>query len=308
MGGLKTLPYKNGRTIHKLVISYEKGLSFQKEIVYNIRRSLIERRPTVKRDQHTVDMRRSLILKKIRQEQTVLVEDLAQEFQMSAMSVRRDLQFLEDRGLITRFYGGATINPMFRAGTPAEELDLYRRLLGRYAATRVRAGETIFINGSNASLGLVDFLTVPGVHLVTNNGLALNKKMPKDGLITLTGGELRENVMVGDLALRSLLDFHANKTFLGCARVTPKGEFSYNIPMEIGINETMIARTTGELYILADHTKFSADPGSASPYGSCTYDRQVTLITDEKTDAEIVAELRTIGIEVFQVGINDITF
>ena len=78
--------------------------------------------------------------------------------------------------------------------------------------------------------------------------------------------------------------------------------------MEIGINETMIARTTKELYMLADHTKLNNPETLLAKYGSCTYDRQVTLITDEKTDAEIVAELRATGIEVFQVGINDITF
>ena len=86
------------------------------------------------------------------------------------------------------------------------------------------------------------------------------------------------------------------------------GEFCYNIPTEIGINETMIARTTKELYILADHTKLNDPEASVAKYGSCTYDRQVTLITDEKADPETVASLQALGIEVHLVSLNDVNF
>lgn len=262
----------------------------------------------MKRDQSTVERRRSLILKKIREEEHVKVEDLAQEFEICAMSVRRDLQYLEDRNLITRFYGGASINPQYRTVSPAEELELYRRLLGRYAASQVSSGETIFINGSSVALGLVDFLTAQNVQVVTNNGNIVGKKPPKGVTVTLTGGELREHILVGDVVLRALLDFHAEKTFLGCAAVTHNGEFCYNIPMEISINETMISRTTKQLYILADHTKLEHAEVNSAHYGSCTYDRPVTLITDEKADPRTVENLRSLGIEVFQVGINDINY
>lgn len=262
----------------------------------------------MKRDQSTVEHRRSQILKKIREEESVKVEDLAQEFGMSAMSVRRDLQYLEDRKLISRFYGGATINPHYRTVSPAEELQLYRRLLGRYAATQILDGETVFINGSMSALGLIDHISARNIHVVTNNGNAVMVKPPKNVTLTLTGGELRGHVLVGDTVLRGLLDFHADRTFIGCAGVTAEGEFSYNIPMEISINETMIARTTKELYILADHTKLENTDADHTRYGSCTYDRQVTLITDEKANPRTVEKLRSLGIRVHQVGIHDVNF
>ena len=262
----------------------------------------------MKRDQSSVERRRSQILKQIREQGEVKVEDLASQFNMSAMSVRRDLQYLEDRNLITRFYGGAAVNPDYRSVSPAEELALYRKLLGRYAASKIGNNETVFINGSTAALGVLDFLTAHNVHIITNNGLAVTKKRPRGVTITLTGGELREHVMVGDSVLRGLLDATADKTILGCAGVTPNGEFCYNIPMEIGINETMIARTTKELFILADHTKLENAEANTARYGSCTYDRQVTLITDEKANPATVESLRKLGIEVHQVGLNDVNF
>ena len=262
----------------------------------------------MKRDQSSVERRRSQILKKIREEEEVRVEDLAREFDLSCMTVRRDLQYLEDLNLVTRFYGGAMVNPEYRCVSAEEELALYRRQLGRYAATKVLSGETIFINGSMAALGLVDYITAHNVHVITNNGNVVNKKRHKGVTVTLTGGELREHVMVGESVMRFLLGSTADKTFLGCAGVTPNGEFCYNIPTEIGINETMIARTTKELYILADHTKLGNPESNIAKYGSCTYDRQVTLITDDKADPKTVESLRALGIEVYQVGLNDVNF
>ena len=255
-----------------------------------------------------MEHRRSLILKKIREEEEVNVEELAHEFGLSCMTVRRDLQYLEDRNLVTRFYGGATVNPEYRCASAEEELALYRRQISRYAATKVLNGETLFLNGSTTALGLLDYITAHNVHIITNNGMAVTKKPHKGVSVTLTGGELREHVMVGESVMRFLLNNTADKTFLGCAGVTPNGEFCYNIPTEIGINETMIARTTKELYILADHTKLNNPDILLAKYGSCTYDRQVTLITDEKADPKSVDSLRKLGIEVHQVSLNDVNF
>lgn len=113
--------------------------------------------------------------------------------------------------------------------------------------------------------------------------------------------------MVGDSVMRRLLNQTADKTFIGCAGVTADGAFSYNIPMEIGINEAMISRTTKALYILADHTKLENAKQSSAQYGSCTYERQVTLITDEKADPVTVEGLRNKGMEVYQVGLDDLS-
>ena len=128
----------------------------------------------------------------------------------------------------------------------------------------------------------------------------------KNVTITLTGGELREHIMVGDSVMRHLLNETANKTFIGCAGVTANGEFSYNIPMEIGINEAMISRTTDELYIPADHSKLD-NTQFHHQYGTCTYERKVTLITDEKANPFVVESLRNMGMEVYQVGLNDVS-
>lgn len=261
----------------------------------------------MKRDQSSVERRRTQILKMIREQEEVKVEQLAKEFGLSFMTVRRDLQYLEDRNLISRFYGGATANPVHRCMSEEEEVQLYRRLIGRFAASKVNSGETIFVNGSLTALGLLEHVNGQNVHVITNNGMVVGQQYPKGIHVTVTGGELRGHVMVGDYVMRNLLNATADKTFIGCAAVTAHGEFCYDIPTEIGINEVMIARTTKELYILADHTKIQNANANETGYGSCSYERELTLITDEKADPVTVERLRKSGMKVYQVGIDDIS-
>ncbi len=259
----------------------------------------------MKRDRSSVDKRRAQILKLIREKEEIKVEELAEQFGLSLMTVRRDLQFLEDRHLIKRFYGGATINFFPQSVSPQEEVRTYRQLIARFAATMVEDGDTLFINGSSTALGMLDYLEGIRVKAITNNGNAIGHQFPEGVSVTLTGGLLRNYIMVGEYVMRNLLDITADKAFLGCAGIYDNGEFLYNIPTEIGINEAMITHTNKSLYILADHTKLINTSSHGNSYGSCSYDRPVTLITDEKANPEIIARLGQHDITVHQVGLED---
>lgn len=259
----------------------------------------------MKRDRSSVEKRRAQILKQIREQEEVKVEDLAEQYRTSLMTIRRDLQFLEDKHLIKRFYGGATSNFFPQMLTPEEEVQTYRDLIGRFAATMVEDGDTLFINGSRTALGLLSYVTASRVLAITNNAWAVGQQYPKGVTISLTGGLLRDRIMVGEYVMRNLLDTSVDKTFLGCAGVYDNGEFLYNIPTEIGINEAMITHTRKNLYILADHTKLFDTTVHGNSYGSCSYERPVMLITDEKADPEIVGKLKKHNIMVHQVGLED---
>jgi len=259
----------------------------------------------MKRDRSSVDKRRMQILKLIREEEEVRVEDLAKRFRLSLMTARRDLQYLEDRHLIKRFYGGATVDFLPKAMTPEEEVQTYRRLIARFASTMVEEGDTLFINGSRTALGLLDYISNFHIHVITNNGWVIEREYPEEISITLTGGNLRGHLMVGDYVMRNLLNASADKAFLGCAGVYDNGEFLYNIPTEIGINEVMISRTVKQIYMLADYTKLIDTGEHGDSYGSCSYERPVTLITDERADEGVIKRLQARGVTVHQVGLED---
>ena len=78
----------------------------------------------MKRDRQSVNLRHAEMLALIRERQEIMVEELSQIFGISAMTVRRDLQVLEEQGKISRFHGGATVDVRSVAVDDRSEVEL----------------------------------------------------------------------------------------------------------------------------------------------------------------------------------------
>lgn len=256
----------------------------------------------MKRDRQTVNLRHAEMLAMIRDRQEVLVEDLSQAFDISPMTVRRDLQALEEQGKISRFHGGASVDIRAVAPDDRERVAQCRRAIARKAAELVESGESLLINGSATALALLDALEGKSVSVFTNNALAVSKRYGPNVDLKLSGGVLRgaPHILTGDLALRNLMDIHADQAFLGCAGISPDGEILCGIPAELGINETMIAHANSYC-ILADYTKI----GKAGTYASFHLEKKGSVITDQYAPEEVLAQLRAIGMTVIQVHAED---
>ena len=256
----------------------------------------------MKNSKANVEARQKNILQYVRKAGEVNSYDLVDEFKISIMTVRRDLEELEQKHLLKRTHGGAcTLDYVKGSKSLSKNIRMCRDLISRYASSLIKDNDRIFINGSRTALKMLEYVGNKSVTVYTNNGLAFGRKFPENVSIHMTGGELRNHILVGDATMRNILDVTANKTFIGCWAVYDDGAFLYNIPNEIGINEAMISRTTEDLYILADHSKLQKHDNLESSYGSCIYDRKVTLITDNQADAEIIEKLRASGIEIIIV-------
>ena len=256
----------------------------------------------MKKDRKSVENRQTRILNLIREKGQVTVEELAETFDVSLMTVRRDLTLLEEQELINRYYGGATIRDFKHALNPQDRIAMCKSMIAEYASRFLEDGDTIFINGSSTALKMLEYAGSKTINVYTNNINAMKTEYPKNVKIHMTGGEVRGHVMIGDYVMSNLLSMHADKTFIGCAGVYDDGEFRYDIPTEIGINEAMIARTRKDLFILADHTKIQPRLSQENLYGSCIYDRQLTLITDDLADAACIDNIKATGISVVQIN------
>lgn len=252
----------------------------------------------MKKGRQSVDARRAKVLSMIREHQKIKVEELAAYFNVSLMTIRRDLQILEDKGLIGRFHGGATVDSRTAPLSEKDTVTLYRQLISRYAAALVADGDALFINGSMTALDMLDYVGEKTVRVFTNNGAAVGRRFPSGVEITISGGTLRGqgHILTGDCSMRNLLMTQAEKAFLGCTGISPDGEILCGIPTELGINETIISHAR-EYYVLADYTKI----GKTSTYASCSLEKAATIITDELAPAHVVEQLRTIGMTVVQI-------
>ncbi|MCR5228934.1 MAG: DeoR/GlpR family DNA-binding transcription regulator [Solobacterium sp.] len=248
------------------------------------------------------------ILSQLREQGELRSENFAAAHGISMMTVRRDLQLLEDKGLLRRTHGGAVAVESASGDKPftySEDVMACRNAISRFAASFVEEGDRLFINGSRTALNILKYVRNKNISVYTNNGWAIGEIYDPGVSVRIVGGDLHDKIMVGEFTMRNLLNMRAEKTFIGCYAVYDDGVFSYSIPTEIGINEAMIGRTTDHLYILADHSKIRSHEEKDDSYGSCTYDRKITLITDSRANPESLNHLRSRGIEVLVVPADD---
>ena len=258
----------------------------------------------MKNNRKVVEDRQQRILNIVRLREEVRNEDLAGELGVSLMTVRRDLDLLEEHRLLHRTHGGAI--SMERAHVTrhiTDEAAHCREKISAFAARYLTDGDKIFINGSRVALNMLEHAGDKKVTVYTNNGWAIGKKYPRGVSVNFTGGEMQGHIMVGEGVVRNLLSMKADKAFLGCAAVYENGEFRYDISTEISINEIMVSRTTGPIYLLAEHTKLQRQAIVGRTGSGVTYDRPTTLITDSLADPEIVEQLRRSGVEVLMVDL-----
>lgn len=254
----------------------------------------------MKQPKKIVEARRKEILKMIEKVGDVKVEEICEMLNVSVLTIRRDLQYLEDRNLVERYYGGVRIVNPKKNNELHDEAVLYRQSIAKYAASLVEDGDTIFINSSKTALGMIPYIQAKAVVVVTNNGNAINTSHSAETTIILTGGELRhiKGTMVGEFTLDNINKVSAKKTFLGCSGLSPDVGMTTDILNEVKINEAMFKRSTGKSYILADYKKI----GKVCSFISVPSQTITDIITDENADIENINKFKSLGINVVQVS------
>lgn len=253
----------------------------------------------MKKSRSEVEERRGRILAMVSERGEVEVAPLAEEFQVSLLTIRRDLQVLEDEQYLERYYGGARRGLKLAEELVKNERDLIRESIARYAASFVEPGDSIFINTSSTALRMVKYIKQT-VTVITNNGNIINMATPPGVTVVLTGGELRykKGAMVGDFAVSSLLRVTAKKSFIGCGGLCADVGMTTEILNEVNINQAMFERISGKAYILADSTKI----GKYKSFVSCPTECITDIITDSGAPREELDKFRSRGITIHQVG------
>lgn len=235
--------------------------------------------------------RHELILKEVRRARAVRVTDLAQLLGVSDMTVRRDLEVLDDAGLLTKVHGGATVpflQSSFEPGFAAKSLrnTVEKDAIARSAATLVPPGSAIGITAGTTTFRLATHLDdVEGLTIITNSmGVAelLTKSARSDRTVVLTGGvRTPSDALVGPVAVGALRTLHLDLVFMGVHGMAERTGFTTPNLLEAETNRAFID-AAGELVVLADHTKWDVT-GLSEIVGLRAAD---TLVTDDGLDAD----------------------
>ncbi|MBG9981497.1 DeoR/GlpR transcriptional regulator [Aerococcaceae bacterium DSM 111020] len=246
--------------------------------------------------------RRNNILKLIKQTEnnSIGVDEIAQSFNVSTMTVRRDLDELEDLKLIERFHGGA------RLVSNEDHLDADEHMLrnlnnsiSEKAAEFIKENETIFINSSSTALHTLAYLTDTPINLFTNNLKILNYQNNPSSNILVTGGEIRpnrQNALVGNGAIRSIEGIYSSVTIIGCSGLSVSSGISTNNLHEATLNHLYLKNSNGLKILVANHTKINHNTN----FHVCDINEIDIFITDRYASSQNIREIESYGVTVIQ--------
>jgi DeoR family transcriptional regulator of aga operon len=245
--------------------------------------------------------RRREILEVLHRDGRVLVKDLARQFRISQITIRKDLEFLDGQGVIQRTHGGALpvqagalLDPTLR-----EKEKLHRKQkaqIASAAAKLVEEGQSVLLDSGTTTTAIARALKDMVQLTVITNAINIAAELAGTRIeVILTGGTLRKNSfsLVGPLAERTLRQLSADVLFLGVDGFdTRAGLFTPNL-LESEVNRAMveIARRT---IAVCDSTKF----GRRSLCNIMPVSAVHEVITDKRISKTDLHALKEAGVKV----------
>lgn len=209
--------------------------------------------------------RRTQILAVLDRRGSVRVSELVDILGVSDMTIRRDLDVLQEMGELSKVHGGATRRadrsaeePGFLAKSSLEQAK--KEAIAARAARLVEPGAAVAISAGTTTHALARRLTaVPDLTVVTNSlpvADTLHASARADATVLLTGGlRTPSDALVGPIAVSSLRSLHADVVFMGVHGMDPKTGFTTPNLLEWETNQALVA-CGRSLVVVADSTKW----------------------------------------------------
>jgi DeoR family transcriptional regulator of aga operon len=235
----------------------------------------------------------------------VNVVDLCETHNVSTVTIRKDLNFLENEKLLHRTHGGASKQPIYafeRDVSDKEALQVGQKKEIAEEALKYISNNDYIILGSGSNIHYLSQI-IKGFQKLTvlTPSLKVSLELCKEqGIDTIQlGGDIRNNSTsaVGPIAESILGQFSCNKLFLGADGVDLEFGLSTSNALEAHLNKAMID-VAEKVIVLADSTKMNI-----RGFGKiCNLNRIDVLITDSGIDNTTKAKLEELGINVVIAG------
>ncbi len=253
--------------------------------------------------------RRDLIQEYLSVNKIVRMDDLCQLLDTSEATVRRDLEWLEQEGILERTRGGAILNQRMtlepeyiqRENTNPEE----KHLIGEVAASLIADGDVVFINSGTTTAQVIRHMRRDaGITVITNNVHAALAAGAAGFSNYLVGGEFQphSNSVAGRFAIDNLKQVYADKAILGIDGISLIHGCTVPSNAEAEVIKLMIERTKGDIMIVADHTKW----GVVSNYQIASIDEINILVTDEQIDPSTLESLSAHSVKIILASASHI--
>ena len=250
-----------------------------------------------------IEARRNEIMALIEENGKVTVSDLSRIMSVTPVTIRTDLDFLEQEGKIIRRQGGAiptaavvkdeNTSPVNARINCLEE----KKAISSEIVKLIQPADTVFINSGTTTLILAQALkTIPRLMVLTNSLQIATELSTKSTFeVVLLGGSMnvQYGFMYGGDAQEQLQKYQADWCILSADGISVKSGVTTYHPEEAAINKMMFSKARHRI-IAADHTKI----GRAGFSTICEIGPEFQLVTDSLADRAEVENLRSRGMNV----------
>lgn len=244
--------------------------------------------------------RRHLIVKMVQEQGEVNVDNLAELFDTSEVTIRKDLTALEESGFLLRRYGGAVKIPSEMIEEPNEQYSKQKLAIAHEAVKHIREHNRIILDSGSTTGAMVKALNLPGLVVMTNSLLLAAELtlLDSEPTVLMTGGtwDARSDSFQGKVAEQVLRSYDFDQLFIGADGLDlARGTTTFN--ELVGLSQVM-AEVSREVIVLIESQKI----GRKMPNLELAWQNIDKLITDSGIDNHIKQEIERQKVEVIIAG------
>ena len=241
--------------------------------------------------------RRHTILALVNEQGEISVDNLAQHFATSEVTIRKDLAALEKNGLLLRRYGGAVSMPQELISEASFPISQAKQAISRAAVALIREHARIIIDSGTTTAAMISQLGYkPGLVVMTNSLNVANalREIEHEPVLLMTGGtwDPHSESFQGQVAEQVLRSYDFDQLFIGADGIDlERGTTTFN--ELLGLSRVM-AEVAREVIVMVESDKIGRRiPNLELPWSSVQ-----TLITDERISDEARQHLTSWGVEL----------
>ena len=226
----------------------------------------------------------SRILELCEKQSAVTVQQLVKELQISEATVRRDLQNMENQGLLVRFHGGARMIDAQRLEKTMTMKSLLnveeKEKISRCGASLIEDGQIVFLDAGTTTYNLIDYIEAKNITVVTTGIPHLTRLSQRNIKTFALSGFVKPSTVAvtGKETVHQISNMNFDIALLGANGVHPQAGFTTPEEYE-GEVKTMAIHRAKKSYILADKSKFNK-----LCFVRFANLNEATVIIDEKID------------------------
>ncbi len=248
--------------------------------------------------------RHKIIMEMLSRERIVKTQDIAEQFGISNLTARRDLDALRELGYVQRVHGRAILIPD-SIPNPVSEINQDKKnapkrseqAIGKLAASMVEEGDVVFLGNGGVTLEVTkNLLNIPNLTFITGSMSIANLLLSSNSKLYVLGGlvdPLEQNIYSRS-AMDQMERFFPTISFMGCDGVTAEHGITcyYQPGAELGY---IVVRNSAKTIFTVHHRKFGTDGMNKV----CDLSELYAIVTDAGLDPEYREKMEKTGVRMY---------